>query len=106
MREMASDNGLENVDLHSQKDPTAEDQLSCELSTQGTVEQVFQLMLQISQYPYLQIRHLNMQISPFDAKTKTELKFAFQYRILPSVETGTSVLQVSSEASESGRDHL
>jgi Tfp pilus assembly protein PilO len=97
MREMASDNGLENVDLHSQKDPTTEDQLSCELSIQGTLEQVFQLMLQISKYPYLQIRHFNVQISPFDANTKAELKFAFQYRILPSVETGASVLQVSKD---------
>jgi Tfp pilus assembly protein PilO len=106
IREMASDNDLKNVDMRSQKDPTTEDQLSCELSIQGALEQVFQFMLQISKYPYLQIRHLNMQISPFDANTKTELKFVFQYRLLPSVETGGPVLQVSSEPSESGRDQL
>ena len=106
MKEMASDNGFKNVGLRSQKDPTEEDQLSCELSIYGTLEQLFQFMLQISKYPYMQIRHLKMQISPFDANVKTELKLAFRYRILPSVETGNSGLQVSSESSESGRDQL
>jgi len=106
MRAMASDKGLENVEMRSQKDTTAEDQLSCELSIQGTLEQVFQFMLAVSKYPYMQIRHLNMQIPPLDAKAKVELKFAIQYRILPSVETEKPLLQVSSEPSESKGDQL
>lgn len=100
VRALASDNDLYNVDIRSQINPAADDQLSCQLSIEGTLEQVFQFLLELSKYPYLSIKHLGIQVSPLDAETKTELEFSFQYRILPHVEKEEPVLQVSNEPSE------
>jgi hypothetical protein len=64
-------------------DSITNDQVQCRLSWQGAMEQVFQFLSEMPQYSYLPIRQLNLQVSPYNAVTKAEMEFTFQYRVVP-----------------------
>jgi hypothetical protein len=106
VRTLASNNGLYNVDMRSQTNPSTNDQLSCQLSIQGTLKQVFNFLIELSKYQYLSIKHLTIQVSSLDAETKSELEFSFQYRILPHSKAEDSLLHVSNEQFESEKENL
>lgn len=106
MRSLASTYGLEEFELQKTVNSAAGDQVSCQLSLQGGLEQVFQFLTAMTDYPYLPIRRFHVQVSPNDARTKTEMEFTFQYRILPLVEDQASPLQAFGQHPELEGDAL